>query len=188
MLHSHKETARPEHHLWDVFGKGRGDIISLAWMLLFSFLPRKSCQEQTSLRKQTPTPLFSPRSKGMMHTSRHGWARRAQQRSSSPTCAATRGTFKRGVCPFFFFFNEHVDLTLERRQTQLGGGECQILLSNRLRNRHTWIIYARQFVWQIIVSAVTSIVPYVIFPSHLCVNQTCLERTLLPALLVTKPV
>lgn len=30
ILHLHKETARPEHHRWDVFGKGRGDIISLA--------------------------------------------------------------------------------------------------------------------------------------------------------------
>lgn len=30
MLHLNEETARPEQHLWDAFGKGRGYIISLA--------------------------------------------------------------------------------------------------------------------------------------------------------------
>lgn len=52
--------------------------------------------------------------------------------------------FQKGF--LYFCFYKHVSLRLERRQAQLGGGGCQVLLSNRLRNRHTWIIYARQFV------------------------------------------
>lgn len=61
--------------------------------------------------------------------------------------------FQKGILHYYFY--KHRELNLEWRQTQLGDGGCQILLSNRLRNRHTCIIHARQFVWQIIVSAVT---------------------------------
>lgn len=51
--------------------------------------------------------------------------------------------FQKGF--LYFCFYKCVDLPLKRRQTQLGGGGCQILLSNRLRNRDTGIIYVRQF-------------------------------------------
>lgn len=124
-----------------------------------------------------------------MHKCWHGWEGRGQAHSSGPTCAGTWSIswsfyFFSYIYIYFYFFSKHVDLPSGKRQAQLGGGGCQMLLSHRLRNWDTWIIYARQFVWQIIVAAVTYIVLYIIFSSHLCFNQTCLRMTL-TALLVT---